>query len=261
MHVSRLIECCKHPQILRRALPQYVAWKRETLRNSFARAYLRARVEEHRHTERFGTEYGGWNLIPSGIDAGSVLYSFGVGEDVSFDLAVIDALGVVIHAFDPTPQSIKWVKKQHLPEAFIMHEYGVAAHDGTAVFSPPDDPAHVSHTILPRPATSDRAVALPVKGLATIMAELGHDHVDVVKLDIEGAEYDVIEDLRTASIRPSQILVEFHHRFSNVGLKKTRSAIRVLRAMGYRLFSVSNNNEDYGFILSNGTGNGSRLGP
>jgi len=39
-------------------------------------------------------------------------------------------------------------------------------------------------------------------------------------MDIEGAEYEVIDDLIASGIRPKQILVEFHHRFKNVGVKK-----------------------------------------
>ena len=33
-----------------------------------------------------------------------------------------------------------------------------------------------------------RSRALQVKTLPTIMKELGHDHIDVLKLDVEGSE-------------------------------------------------------------------------
>jgi hypothetical protein len=121
--------------------------------------------------------------------------------------------------------------------------------DGNLTFNPPENSEHVSHTLLDRPTTASRAISVPVKRLSTIMAELGHTHIDILKMDIEGAEYDVIEDMKHSGIKPRQVLVEFHHRFPNVGLEKTRTAIATLRSMGYLLFSVSSKNEEFSFIL------------
>ena len=71
------------------------------------------------------------------------------------------------------------------------------------------------------------------------MNELGHRYIDVVKMDIEGSEYDVINDISRSKIRPKQLLIEFHHRFPEVGIRRTKVAISTLRSMGYKIFSVS----------------------
>jgi FkbM family methyltransferase len=197
---------------------------------------------------RYGLEYGGWDVVAAGIDACSVVYSFGVGEDASFDIALIEQYGLTVHAFDPTPKSIQWVKNQGFSDRFVLHGYGIAATDGVVSFNPPENPDHVSHTMLGKPATAANAISVPVKRLGTIMRELGHAHIDILKMDIEGAEYDVIEDILQSNIRPGQILIEFHHRFPGVGVGKTREAIAQIRSMGYGLFSVSDTNEEYGFI-------------
>lgn len=202
--------------------------------------------------ERFGHGFCGWDVAVAGIDAQAIVYSFGVGEDVSFDVALIERFNVVIHAFDPTPASIVWVRQQTLPERFVLHEYGLAAFDGNVAFNPPENPAFISHTMLTRPVTSSRAILVPVKRLDTIMHKLGHDHVDVLKMDIEGAEYDVLKDIAQTSIRPRQILVEFHHRFPGVGIHQTKKAIDLLRGLGYRLFAISATNEEFSFILDPG---------
>ncbi len=199
---------------------------------------------------RFGSTYGGWDVVIDDLDRNSIVYSFGVGEDATFDTALIDRFGLIIHAFDPTPKSIQWVKKQGFSDHFVMHEYGLAARDGTISFHPPENPDHVSHTLLERPETCDRAITVPVKRLSTILGDLGHDRIDVLKMDIEGAEYEVVDDLRESEIRPRQILVEFHHRFPNVGTQQTLDAVATLRAMGYGLFSVSTSGEEFGFILT-----------
>lgn len=202
----------------------------------------------------FGSEYAGWDVATEGLDNNSIVYSFGVGEDVSFDLALIDRFGMTVHAFDPTPRSIQWVKRQDMPAAFILHEYGVASYDGLATFSPPENPDHVSHTMLERASTREAAITVDVKRLATIMAELGHARIDVLKMDIEGAEYEVIRDLLDGPIRPDQVLVEFHHRFPEVDVDETSTAIELLRQAGYALFSVSPSNEEFCFVRRGASG-------
>ena len=199
--------------------------------------------------ERFGSDFGGWSVATEILTKDSVIYSVGVGEDISFDLALIDRFGVTIYAFDPTPRSIEWVRRQSLPDGFVLCKYGLADLDGEVVFNPPENPEHISHTILDRPAVNEKGIIVPVKKLETIMKDLGHNRIDVLKMDIEGAEYQVIQDLSQSNIRPSQILVEFHHRFLDVGLEKTRAAITQLNDMGYCLFSVSDSGEEFGFIF------------
>ena len=198
--------------------------------------------------ERFGSEYGGWHIAIERINADSIVYSCGVGEDASFDIEMITKFGLVVHAFDPTPRSINWVNNKGFTERFILHEYGLADFDGEAHFNPPVNPEHISHTILDRDSTNHKSIIVPVKKIETIMKELGHKHIDIIKMDIEGAEYKVIEDISTSAIRPTQVLVEFHHRFPNVGLKMTKRAITRLRSIGYSLFSVSSSGEEFCFI-------------
>jgi len=193
-----------------------------------------------------GKEGARWCICPDDLSADSLVYSFGVGEDVSFDLQLIEQCGARVYAFDPTPQSIAWVHSQVLPDGFVFHPYGVAAFDGICRFLAPENPAHVSHTILARPSLPG-GLDLPVHRLLTIMKMLGHTSIDLLKMDIEGAEYQVINDLIECGIRPRQLLVEFHHRWPEVGIEKTRTAIRDLNCAGYRIFDVSASGEEYSF--------------
>lgn len=80
------------------------------------------------------------------------------------------------------------------------------------------------------------------------MQELGHAHIDLLKMDIEGAEYDVIQDMYNSNIRPGQMLIEFHHRFPGIGISKTKNATKCIKKMGYRLFSVSDAGHEYCYI-------------
>lgn len=192
--------------------------------------------------------YGAWHIILSGLNKDSIVYSFGVGEDASFDINLIERFSLDVYAFDPTPKSVSWVEKQKFPDNFKMHCFGIAGIDGNVPFNPPENSDHVSHTILDRPTTEKSAVVVPVKRLSTIMDELGHERIDILKMDIEGAEYEVVNDIANSSIRPKQILIEFHHRFPNVGANRTVEAIEKVRSIGYELFSISETNEEYSFI-------------
>ena len=41
-----------------------------------------------------------------------------------------------------------------------------------------------------------------------------------MKMDIDGAWYEVLDDLPASPIKPTQLLVEFHHRFPGIASKK-----------------------------------------
>lgn len=195
--------------------------------------------------------YGAWSVCPDQIRRNLLIYSFGVGENISWDLAMIEHFGATVHAFDPTPRSIKWVKQQTLPGRFVLHEYGLADYDGKARFNPPENPDWVSHTMLDRPLTATSAIEVSVRCLPTIMATLNHDHVDLIKMDIEGAEYGVIANM--LQMEPivggaRQLLIEFHHRFPGKRMSDTQACVRSLNEKGFRCFDVSSTGEEWSFI-------------
>ncbi len=107
----------------------------------------RYRIQIDCRREFHGSEYGGWVICPDKISRQSLVYSFGIGEDTSFDLSLIDKYGVVTFAFDPTPRSIRWVRSQKLPKEYHFFDYGIPDDDGAARFYPPENPKHVSHTL------------------------------------------------------------------------------------------------------------------
>jgi FkbM family methyltransferase len=207
------------------------------------------RVRRHRcQTMMLGSSYGGYAICPDRIGELSVVYSLGVGLDVSFDEELIARLGVTVHAFDPTPASIAWLKSRPTPERFHFHPWGVADFDGTAAFHAPGDPEHVSHTMLSGKNPAPTMIEVPVLRLSTIMERLGHDHVDVLKMDIEGAEYPVLKDVLVSRIPVGQILIEFHHHRHGVPFAATQQAIDDLERAGYAVFHGDPRGYEFSFI-------------
>jgi FkbM family methyltransferase len=175
-------------------------------------------------------------------------YSFGVGHDISFDLEIISRFGCTVHAFDPTPRSTDWVRHQALPEGFQFHDYGLGNIDGLATFTPPADPTHVSYSMSAPGSTHGKDESFPVRRLQSIAADLRHDAIDLLKMDIEGAEYDALEDLLRSGPRIGQLLVEFHHRLLRKQVARTRDTIALLHEAGYLIFDVAPSGEEYSFV-------------
>lgn len=225
---------------------------RRTIRCALGRD-IRFPIQTRVPAERHGSEYGGWWVCPTGLTADSVIYSLGIGEDVTFDLSMIATYGVAVHAFDPTPKSMAYLRSRHLPDAFRLHELGVGSHDGPARFFPPENPAHISHSLVAPADDRGEAIEVEVRRLSSIMHDLDHSTIDVLKMDIEGAEYDVLDEILDGHLPVRQILVEFHHRFRGIGVDRTRRTVQRLNAAGYRIFAASISGEEYSFILASET--------
>ena len=209
---------------------------------------VRFPVQARTRLARHGSDAGEWWVCPDGLGAGCVAYSLGIGTDITFDLSLIEAYGLTVHAFDPTPGALAFVRGQKVPAGFVCHPIGVGGHDGTATFFPPENPNHISHTLIERRETSASAIQVEIRRLSTIMRDLDHQRIDVLKMDIEGAEYDVLDEILERGLPIRQILVEFHHRFPGVGVERTRRAVHALNSAGYRIVFAAESGEEYSFL-------------
>jgi FkbM family methyltransferase len=197
---------------------------------------------------RLGSDYGGWNIPKGTISSDSVVYAAGIGTDISFDLELVSRFGCHVHAFDPTPKSIQWLEEQDLPDKFHYYPWGLADYNGEAQFHIPKNPTHISHSMIGSQVTTAETVTVQVWTIKKIVGKLGHDRLDLLKMDIEGAEYAVLSDLLSSDLRPTLLLVEFHHRFKSIKAKATQNTVEKLRAEGYRLYSISPSGEELCFI-------------
>lgn len=160
---------------------------------------------------------------------------------------------VDVGAFHPTDDSItralyergwRGVNIEALPEraeAFaearpedINLAVAVGDHDGTARLTLPETPGW--ETICEPEAVSaqrdaSRQIEVPLRTLATLLPELGLKRLDVLKIDVEGAEPAVVRGLLDSDVRPIVCVVE--GTSPSFGRAAGDEAVRLLLDAGY----------------------------
>ena len=196
-----------------------------------------------------GNHYGGFYLAKNSLNKSSITYSIGIGNDISFDEEIMDSFGCKVFAFDPTPKSVEWVKQNVSRKKFIFSPVGIANKCGTRKFYLPKNSNHISGSINHvKTINNSNSIDLKFESLKNVMKDNNHLKLDLLKMDIEGAEYEVIDHIEENNIDIKQILVEFHPHFEKNGKIKTKQAIKKLEKMGYSCFGLSDSFLEYSFI-------------
>lgn len=188
----------------------------------------------------YGSDYGGFYVDPTQIPENAIVYSFGIGMDISFDKTIIANHQCQVFGFDPTPKSIQWISEQQTPEAFHFFPFGIGERTEKVNFNLPKNKNYVSGSVYDHYLVDEHnTVEVQLKNFVDITNELGHTTINVLKMDIEGSEYAVIEGILKSGIAIKQILIETHERFFNDGKSKGRAFFNLLRQHGYRIFAIS----------------------
>jgi FkbM family methyltransferase len=206
---------------------------------------------EHKCTHVwYGNSYGGFFVNPDLLHPDAIVYSFGIGQDTSFDDAIIQKHNCHVHGYDPTPKSIEWIaQRTDLSPKFHFHPVGLDKETGITHFNLPKNKEHVSGSIINHQNVDENnMVEVQMKSLIDIVSENNHSHIDVLKMDIEGSEYCVIESILNSSIEIRQILLEIHERFFDDGIEKTKELLNSLHQHGYKVFGISDTLEEISFI-------------
>ena len=199
-------------------------------------------------TVAYGARSGSWTIYPEAIEPGSVVYSFGVGNNIKWDLELIANHRVELHAFDPTPRSVNWIDKQSLPAEFHFHPMGLSNRDGAINFYVPVKEYKINYSSYKSKSPDGETVSCPVKRFGTLISDLGHSKVDIVKMDIEGGEVDVLPDMLSGNFNIGQLLVEFHYNFPNIAFEEFADLIAMLRDEGFRIYHISERAYEFSFI-------------
>ncbi len=210
-----------------------------------------------------GSEYGGWTIPQSSLSEGSICYAGGAGEDISFDVVLAERYKCQVYIFDPTPRSKshfnELIESTNLNKKFAINnsktnfyslnyrniellnfrELGLWYKKEEIKFYSPPTAEEVSHSALNEHKRSEKVNFIgKVNRLSKIMEDEGHQHIDLLKLDIEGSEYYVIDSIIKDNVKIKTICVEFHepHKLvDRIFQLKTKQYIKKLSAFGYSL--------------------------
>src|SRR5271155_3985190 len=179
-----------------------------------------------------------WTIVTGGLHADSVIYSGGVGEDITFEQELIRRFGVKIHIFDPAPVATRTIALANT-EGLLFKPLGLAA--STAARFSIGGGTDSSTWLM-----AGGSEVLPCTELAREMEMNGHNSIDLLKIDIEGFEYEVLESCLAEQIQIKQLCVEFHDFFPEIPGAKTKRMIRALESHGFDL--IHRHRHDHTFL-------------
>ncbi|MCW1885172.1 FkbM family methyltransferase [Luteolibacter flavescens] len=189
-----------------------------------------------------------WTILTRDLKPDSVVYCAGVGRDISFEHAIADGFGPVVHLLDPSPTGLATMQ---LPEnqrpQFVFHPMALAGYSGTLELGPPGDAAEGSWMSLESdsdgPVATGPTVSVPCETVGSLMKRLGHTKIDLLKIDIEGAEYGVLDSLLSDNLPVRQIAVEFHNGvLPGIPRSRTIAMLWKMYKSGYRLIHKGGSN-------------------
>jgi FkbM family methyltransferase len=177
-----------------------------------------------------GTSYGGWTVPVELIEPSWVCYCVGAGGDVSFDLELIRRYGVEVRTFDPVADYVESAQGQGAAEPrFSARQAAIATMDGPIRMQVTHDPQSRSVSSAGLYESGD-FIEVPGRTLPSLMAELGDERIDLLKLDIEGAEYEVLPTIDMRALGVKVFASQLHHTGS---VREARALIAGLGKQGY----------------------------
>jgi FkbM family methyltransferase len=197
----------------------------------------------------------------------STIVSCGLGENASFDVEFASRFHAKVILVDPTPRAVLHFNQisrrigynataaysesgKQLAEAYdlsaltpgrlvLVDRALWTACEPVKLFLP-DNPEWVSHSIVNRghdDETTRDSIAVDAISIDELMRCFGLHDLPLLKLDIEGAEIEVIADMLEKRIFPGQILVEYDEFLSTsrASIERIEVAHSALLDCGYRL--------------------------
>lgn len=202
-----------------------------------------------RRARRAGLVHVAPNFVYSprfGADA--VVVDAGCSYEADFSVYMIREHGVRAFGVDPTRKhgpALQELERRfagrfnHVPCAIVAVGGSLTFHESKenesgSIFS---DHVNMLH---------DGTVSYDVEALTlkSLLARIGVDAVEILKLDLEGAEYDLLGAVEREQLRPfKQIFVEFHHHaVDRYEIADTRRLVSRILSFGFSAFSLDDHN-------------------
>jgi FkbM family methyltransferase len=182
------------------------------------------------------------------LSADSVVIDGGCSYEADFSVCLMRRHGVRAFGVDPTRKHAPALRtlERAYPGRFVHVPCAIAAVDGVLTFN--ESEQNESGSLLKDHVNvlQDRTTSYDVSALTprSLLERIGVEAVDILKLDLEGAEYSVLEGIRDEDLRRvRQLFVEFHHHAVNHYTEAdTRRIVELVCALGFKAFSLDDHN-------------------
>ena len=187
-----------------------------------------------------------WAVPENALGDKSFIVSAGVGTSITFEKDIIRRYNSQIVLLDPSPTGVETIHKLADRRNIDFLELGLAAKSGPVRFGLPDLADEGSY----RMGSNADSIQFDCISLADLMEQRGRTAIDLLKIDVEGFEYEIIDSLIKQNLRVKTICVEIHHN-SVISINKTifNAYYLIFRLFlrGYRV--IYNKNMDFTFAL------------
>ena len=220
-------------------------------RASLSRRWRETRLP--RGYRRLGTRYGGWWLDAAALSREPLLIDCGLGRDISFPSEFITRFSGRVIGIDPNPDSLAYCRAHQPPGMELWDRaFWTRAGENLTFHLPrpqedlPLGADGISGSLLDSHGyvAGGRRISVTTTSLEDVLATVGRKECDVLKLDVEGAEYPLLDALcaNGGIARVRQLLVEFHHGATHYTPRDTEARVEQVKRCGFDLVHVESRN-------------------
>ena len=143
-----------------------------------------------------------------------------------------------IYAFEPAPDNFAVLERNIANSNRIRgFNFGLGARDAALELFHSDNPINFGgYSLHPAGSDTSRKIRIPVRNVASVLAELPLAEIDVVKVDTEGAEWDILTAFPATIVQSAKYitgelhgnkdfaLLEYLSRWFDIGVRKKLSS-------------------------------------
>jgi FkbM family methyltransferase len=202
-------------------------------------------ILNHPRARRLGINFIPPNYLYKGeFSAAGIIIDVGCGFLADFSCSLIEKFGLTAYGVDPTlkhKEQLQVIVKKyagkfhHIPAA-------VSTKNGSIIFHETLD--NESGSILEghKNILNDtiRKYEVESMNLPTLVNKLNVEQVDLIKLDLESAEFELLSNITHEDVKPfKQIYIEFHHlAVKDFSGSDMRRIVKKIKGFGYNSFTL-----------------------